>query len=68
MSDLGSLSCLAMPLKCLLLMLAIGGIMIAPILVMFGPVGWVADAGVLITAAIGLMATTGGNLLKIFEK
>jgi len=57
-----------MPLKCLLLMMMIGGIMISPILAMFGPVGWVADAGVLITAFIGLFITTGGNLLKIFDK
>lgn len=57
-----------MPLKCMLLMMMIGGIMITPILAMFGPVGWIADAGVLITSVIGLFITTGGNLLKIFDK
>lgn len=67
MANLGDLSCLSIPLKCLLFMLLIIEIMAIPVLIIF-PAGWIADGVMLAVTVIGLMATTGGNLLKIFEK
>lgn len=56
-----------MPLKCLFLMMLIIGIMITPILALIPGFGWIADAGVLLVSIVGLLLTSGGSILKIFE-